>query len=76
MSRIDAIRQKYEMLKTAMNERMTRLWAASESLSIGRGGETTVAEATGLSRDTICAGISEFEEVGRSRRRRSCPGSE
>ena len=61
---IDAIRQKYEMLRVAMDERMSRLWAASESLAMGRGGVTMVAEATGLSRATICTGISEFEELG------------
>jgi hypothetical protein len=64
MSEIDAIRQKYEMLRVAMDERMSRLWAASESLAIDRGGVTMVAEATGLSRATIHAGIREFEELG------------
>jgi Rhodopirellula transposase DDE domain len=64
MSEIDAIRQKYEMLRVAMDERTSRLWAASESLAIGRGGAAMVAEATGLSQATICAGIREFEQLG------------
>ena len=64
MSEIDAIRQKYEMLRVAMDERTSRLWAASESLAIGRGGTAMVAEATGLSQATICAGIRELEQLG------------
>ena len=64
MSEIDAIRQKYEMLRVAMDERTSRLWAASESLAIGRGGAAMVAEATGLSQATICAGVREFEQLG------------
>ena len=32
MSDIDIIRQKYEMLRWAMDERVSRLWAACEAL--------------------------------------------
>ena len=64
MSQIDTIRLKYEMLKAAMDERTKRLWAASEALASGWGGISLVAEATGLSRVRIHAGIRECEELG------------
>jgi hypothetical protein len=64
MSEIDIIKQKYEMLRSAMDERLNRLWAASEALVIGWGGATLVAEATGISRATISAGIQELKELG------------
>jgi hypothetical protein len=64
MSDIDTVKQKYELLRAAMDERLNRLWAASEAIMIGRGGATLVAEATGLSRVTIRAGIRELEDLG------------
>src|SRR5512143_1089610 len=64
MSDIDTVKQKYEMLRATMDERMSRLWAASEAIALGRGGVTLVAEATGISRAGICAGIMEFEQLG------------
>lgn len=44
-----------------MDEHVRRRWAACEALAIGRGGITAVAEATGLSRPTIRAGLSEVQ---------------
>src|SRR5690242_4494404 len=64
MCNIDTVRQKHEMLRAAMDERMSRLWAASEAMALGRGGVTLVAEATGISRRRICAGMREFEQLG------------
>ncbi len=55
------IREKYERLLPAMNERMRRRWAATEALSLGWGGITAVALATGLTRKTIHAGIRELK---------------
>src|SRR5947209_7340447 len=43
-----------------MNERMRRHWAACEALTLQRGGVTLVAQATGLSRTTIWAGLREL----------------
>jgi transposase len=42
-----------------LNERQRRLWAASEAMSLGHGGVTLVANATGMSRATITQGIDE-----------------
>src|ERR1700730_1564899 len=57
---IEAVRKKYGLLRRIMNERMRRQWAASEALSLPRGGVTVVAQATGLSRTTIEAGKCEL----------------
>jgi hypothetical protein len=43
-----------------MNERLKRLWAASEVNSIGRGGLAIVSRATGLSVNTIKEGLQEL----------------
>ena len=64
MSDIDTVKQKYEMLRAAMDKRMSRLWAASEAIALGWGGVTLVAEATGISQAKICAGMRELEQSG------------
>jgi hypothetical protein len=57
---VATVRQKYELLCPVMTERMRRQWAASEALALSRGGITVVANATGLSRTTIWAGVREL----------------
>jgi hypothetical protein len=56
------LREKYERLGPVLNERQRRLWAATEALALGRGGISRVAEATGLSRPTVRAGIRELRQ--------------
>jgi transposase len=67
-----AIRTKYQALERVLNERARRLWAATESSSIGYGGDSVVAGATGLARETIRAGREELKrgEAGTERQRR------
>src|SRR4029450_10364876 len=60
--RIEVIRQKYELLRPLMSERMRRQWAACEAMSFPRGGFTLVAQATGLSRTTLWAGKRELQQ--------------
>jgi len=43
-----------------MDERLRRQWAAAEARDVGWGGITAVAEATGISRTTITAGLREL----------------
>ena len=43
-----------------MDERLRRQWAASEARELGWGGITAVAQATGMSRMTIIAGLREL----------------
>jgi hypothetical protein len=57
---VETLRHKFELLGPVMTERMCRHWAASEALSLPRGGITLVARATGLSRTTISVGIREL----------------
>jgi DNA-binding phage protein len=40
-----------------------RLWVAAEARSLGRGGVSLVANAVGMSRTTIYAGLAEIEEA-------------
>ena len=54
------IQAKFEVLSPLMDERIRRRWAAAEANSLGRGGISLVAQATGLSRTTIHSGIAEL----------------
>jgi len=54
------IQAKFHALSPIMDERMRRRWAAAEAHSLGRGGISLVAEATGLSRTTIHSGLAEL----------------
>src|SRR5258708_38138818 len=56
-----------------LDERGRRLFAANEAISLGRGGVTAVAAATGVARSTINRGVAELKaarnENGHSIRR-------
>lgn len=56
------VAEKYDRLSSMMNERLRRRWAACEAMSMGRGGISAVADATGISRTTIRKGIREIEQ--------------
>ena len=73
----EMITRKFQALQPELNERQQRLWAASESISLGRGGISIVARATGLSRPTIHKGIKELargERLAENRVRREGGG--
>ena len=53
MSIIESLRTKFEALMPYMDEKLRRLWAASEAATLGKGGVRTVSFATGLSPKTI-----------------------
>src|SRR5271157_4129917 len=59
---VETVRQKYQFLHSIMDERMRRRWAACEALALPHGGITAVAQATGLCRTTIWAGIRELQK--------------
>jgi transposase len=70
---VEWIRAKLQGLSGELDERARRRWAAVEAVSLGWGGITAVAQATGLARSTIERGIQELESgetlpVGRQRR--------
>jgi transposase len=56
----ESIQHKYQLLGEIFDERERRLWAAVEASELGRGGISTVARATGLSRTTIYQGLEEL----------------
>jgi transposase len=58
---VATLQAKYCRLCSMMNEKLRRHWAACEALALGRGGMSTVASATGLSRNTIRQGIREIQ---------------
>jgi hypothetical protein len=58
---IAGVRDKYQALSPILHEKARRCWAACEALSLGYGGISLVATATGLSRPTIRRGISEIQ---------------
>jgi len=70
---VASVRQKFDFLRPIMTERMRRQWAASEALALPRGGMTLVAQATGLSRTTIWAGVRELQNPSASLRRVNDP---
>jgi hypothetical protein len=57
----ETIKAKFEQMRPVMDERVCRRWAAAEALALGRGGVTTVAAATGVSRKRIGTGIRELK---------------
>jgi hypothetical protein len=65
---IEGIRRKFQALTMVMDERMRRQWAAAEAMELAWGGISCVANATGISRTTILAGIRElrFQESSQS----------
>ena len=59
-SAVAKIRDKYNMLSSALDERTRRLWAASEATSVGWGGISIVSEATGFAHTTIRRGVRDL----------------
>lgn len=74
---IEWIREKYAAIAEDLDERARRRWAAAEARSLGWGGVTAVAVATGISDRTIRTGIRELDDpdaVPASRQRREGAG--
>jgi len=57
---IKTVRHKYNFLKSVLNERSRRRFAAVEANAIGHGGIQIVSRATGLNRNTIGRGLKEL----------------
>ena len=67
------IKRRFSAVRDLLDERSRRLFAATEAQAIGRGGISTVARATGVSRPAIRLGLKELTgttavEAGRVRR--------
>src|ERR1700685_130019 len=52
---------KFKLLARVLDERARRLVAAAEAESMGFGGVTAVARASGLSRGTVIRGVAELK---------------
>lgn len=59
---MDWVREKYAAIADDLDERARRRWAAAEARSLGWGGITLVAAATGISDRTIRTGIKELDD--------------
>jgi hypothetical protein len=59
---IDLIKQRFASLEPFLNERLRRLYAAAEAKTLGYGGVSTVARATGVSRRAIGIGLQELDD--------------
>lgn len=59
---INSIRLKYNTFRYELDEKSRRIWAASESKSLGHGGVVAVSRATGLAESTIRIGRREIEK--------------
>ena len=55
-----AVRDRYQNLEWAFDERLRRLFAASEAKAIGHGGIALVWKATGVARGSIQQGLKEL----------------
>jgi Rhodopirellula transposase DDE domain len=55
-----SIAQRWAVMCEALDERQRRLLVGVEAMVLGRGGVSVVAQATGVSRTTITAGIEEI----------------
>ena len=58
-----AIRQRWELVGSKLDERGQRLFAASEARAAGWGGKAAVAAITGLALSTIGRGLNELEQA-------------
>jgi Rhodopirellula transposase DDE domain len=61
------IRRKYRVVAPELDERRRRQWAAAEAREAGYGGVSVVAQATGLARSTIHAGLRDLRASPRQR---------
>lgn len=60
MSEKSPTAERYELLEWVLDERQRRMFVAAEAKVLGRGGISAVAKATGVSRETVRAGLAEL----------------
>jgi len=56
-----SIRQKFQALKSHLDEHTRRIWGAAEASALGYGGISLVARATQISRRAILVGLREIK---------------
>lgn len=60
-AQVREICRKYRSLRSVLDERQRRLWAATEARALGRGGVSAVVRATRIAKTTILRGQRELE---------------
>ena len=60
MENSDLLKEKCERIKSILNERDVRLILASEAISLGRGGISTISKMARVSRSTLTNGVNEL----------------
>lgn len=73
MDATELIEKKFRALVNQLDEATLRLWAAVEARTLGRGGVSTVANAIGMSRTTLYAGLRELDAPVPSESKRGGP---
>jgi hypothetical protein len=73
MEQTIAITSRFESLALALDERTRRLLVAAEAKAIGYGGISAVSRATGISRDTIGAGLRELQQLKQVQTKKTRP---
>ncbi len=63
MDEFDLTKRRFEALGRLVDERMRRLVVAAEAEAIGYGGVALVSRATGVSRQSISAGVAEIRHM-------------
>lgn len=70
---VESLAAKFAALLPHLDERQRRLYLAAEARALGHGGVTAVAAASGVSRQTVTAGVDELDAgeapLQRARRR-------
>jgi transposase len=60
-SPLDQIKKRYDAISPFLDEKQRRLFVAAEALTYGEGGITKVAQALGVSSNTVSKGIKELQ---------------
>ena len=63
----EIIRRRFRLIEGHLDERLRRLLAAAEAKTVGFGGASVVARATGVSRRAIRAGVRELQQAPQNR---------
>jgi Rhodopirellula transposase DDE domain len=71
----EALARFFEVVSPLLDERQRRLMAGAAAVMLGRGGQARVAEASGMSRNTVITGMREIAEGAGPSTRVRAPGA-
>lgn len=63
MIKDEVLQKKFKAMLPHLNEQQVRLYLATETISLGRGGKVRVAKLAGVSRVRLDKGISELNQI-------------